>query len=735
MKTKRCTHCLKLSRADAVTCSRCGQSFAEKTSSSPTRSSATSAGSKGNAVEEKAALRTRRRTIPPASPHRAGHYSGLHPEDQPYQSTMLAVQRPPESQAHPPVQKEPAIEYLPAAPDPLPDDAALSSWSTAASRPTEVQTQVYGRPAPEADMHPLNDRMKAWLRQSGSPFWRGRYVPAVLTISCLIFLVASSLLAYVLINKKPAPNTQVLSAIPNQLRVNDTFILVGKGFGVNDLITFTHDQNNAAILDGSGKPLQAHANDIGTFSVQIMVPTNWEVGQHTVHAIDIGKDQTLSVVAIITVEQSSLAPPQLHLSSSKIDFGASPPGVVSKKDVILENAGGRQVVWQAGSDQPWLAISPNSGTFAGRAITEVTVNSGALVPQSYTGHITFIQQGRQPITLTVTLVVKSAPPPGLAIAPVSLTYSGTTQQNPGDQVITLQNTSGQTLDWSSSVVTGDGAAWLSINPTSDRLAAHSSETITASVRSQQLAIGSYQGTINFKGGTNPSVTIALSVTASGNLVASKPSLSFASAGQNPAAQTVTIQNRDGGPLDWWVTTYTVDGANWLNAAPASGHLEMNQAANVAISINVATLTSQTYHGTVTFTYGVRGQTVQIPVSLSVSTPTAPIPTAPTISLDLGVLNFSTPLGANPSPQSFMMRNIGNATLNWVITEDQNGATFAPVSPTSGSLAPAQSTTITVTPSVAQASVGTLTTNITIADSDAGSKVAKQRIRVNIVVKG
>ena len=107
-----------------------------------------------------------------------------------------------------------------------------------------------------------------------------------------------------------------------------------------------------------------------------------------------------------------------------------------------------------------------------------------------------------------------------------------------------------------------------------------------------------------------------------------------------------------------MTTYTVDGANWLNAAPASGHLEMNQAANVAISINVATLKPQTYQGTVTFTYGVRGQTVQIPVSLSVSIPT-----------------------------------------------------------------------------VAQASVGTLTTNITIADSDAGSKVAKQRIIVNIVVKG
>src|SRR5216684_5378931 len=32
---------------------------------------------------------------PPASPHRAGHYSGLHPEDQPYQSSFMPVQRPP----------------------------------------------------------------------------------------------------------------------------------------------------------------------------------------------------------------------------------------------------------------------------------------------------------------------------------------------------------------------------------------------------------------------------------------------------------------------------------------------------------------------------------------------------------------------------------------------------------------------------------------------------------------
>src|SRR5436309_16066153 len=109
----------------------------------------------------------------------------------------------------------------------------------------------------------------------------------------------------------------------------------------------------------------------------------------------------------------------------------------------------------------------------------------------------------------------------------------------------------------------------------------------ASVQSQQLAIGSYQGTINFKGGMNPAVTVALSVAAPGDLITSPPSLSFASVGQNPAAQSISLQNSGGEPLDWSVTAATVDGSHWRNPSPASGHLEINQAANVAININAA----------------------------------------------------------------------------------------------------------------------------------------------------
>jgi len=448
----------------------------------------------------------------------------------------------------------------------------------------------------------------------------------MLTISCLIFLVASSLLAYIFISKKPLPDKQVLSVMPDQLRVNDAFILSGKGFGTNDPISFTHDQDNVPLLDGNGKPLQTRADDLGTFSVQAVVPTNWEVGQHSIYAIDIGKEQSISVLATFWVQQSTLAPPRLQLSSSSIDLGTSVPGVVAKKIITLINIGGRHLTWQASSDQPWLTVSPNKGTFNGRSIVQVMTDSGTLKPRSYAGHITFRQQGSsdKPLTLSVTMTVKSAPP--------------------------------------------------------------------------------------------------------ANLILSPPSLNFSSTGQNPAGQTIALQNSGGGPLAWTLAATTFDGANWLNATPSSGNLQPGQAMNVTVSVNTATLKPRSYQGALSFSYG--GLTSQVAVSLAVS-----VSSSAAISLNQSTLNFTALKGTNPAPQSFTITNTGNTTLNWVITEDQNGIVFAPTSSRSGSLAPNKSAVITVTPNVLQASAGTLAAAITVADSDGGTKVLSQRITVNIVVRG
>src|SRR6266568_8612339 len=156
MLTKRCVYCQKLAPVEAEVCSRCGHSF------TPT-----------GRMRPLIGLRRSRPSIPPASPHRAGHYSGLHPEDQPFQSAMIAVQHPPELQAKPAAQQEPRIEYLPTTPPPPLDAAPASSWSDA---PTEVGTKAYGLPV----LPVLAGRKKA-LR--AHPFLRGLPVPTVLTIS------------------------------------------------------------------------------------------------------------------------------------------------------------------------------------------------------------------------------------------------------------------------------------------------------------------------------------------------------------------------------------------------------------------------------------------------------------------------------------------------------------------------------------------------------------------------
>src|SRR5207244_11930021 len=127
--------------------------------------------------------------------------------------------------------------------------------------------------------------------------------------------------------------------MPDQLRVHDAFTLSGRGFGTNDPSSCTHDQDNAPLLDGNGKPLQTRADDLGTFSVQAVVPTNWEVGQHSIYAIDIGKEQSISVLATFWVQQSTLARRRLQLSSSSIDLGTNVSGAVGRRIMTLSNVG------------------------------------------------------------------------------------------------------------------------------------------------------------------------------------------------------------------------------------------------------------------------------------------------------------------------------------------------------------------------------------------------------------
>jgi Viral BACON domain len=478
METKRCVYCHKLQRIDAQICSRCGHAFVQKRTRHSTRE-------------------WTQPSIPPASPHRAGHYSGLHPEDQPYQSNKIAVQHPTTQDSE---------DWRTSLPEP--EHIILPVTDPAVRRRANIPEHYDEPSAAEfpAIEGPAFYRRKKW-------FLPRRAIPILLAISCIFFLLASSIFVVVLIKKSPSTAMAHITASPSVLRAHDTLTVNGSGFRTHSAVAFTYDMNRT-IFVSSQRPLSLQTNAQGTFSLQLRIPDDWGIGQHIIHAID--EPASLSVSTAITIEQPPALPPALQLSTSNLTFGAAAPVVVSDQMISLINNGGGQITWHASSDQPWLTVSAANNVFSGRENIHIVVNRDALAPASYTGHIIFTPGSNSPLTLTVIMGVVAVPS-ALVITPSTLPFAMVVGQGAVLKAIILQNSSNQSLNWSASTTTADQGHWLSAEPSSGTLGPGVEGYMNASVNVQGLPPGSYHGTLTLSSGPEGAtmqVAILLTVSAS-----------------------------------------------------------------------------------------------------------------------------------------------------------------------------------------------------------------------------
>ncbi len=725
METKRCAQCHKLLRAETQTCSRCGYTFSEKKRKIITRD-------------------LTRPSLPPASPHRAGHYSGLHPEDQPYQSSMIAVQHPPAQKAEEiaplpePVQERLEHPTLP----PLGDDAPTQmsiryekpqSEVRIPSVPYNEQVEI----PPVRRERPLldTDGVLPALYQPRQPKKIGnakRTISLLLTLSCIFFLSASGILVYVLMASKSSTpsSTLKLSVFPTTVRASDTFTLSGSGFTPSTQVKFTYGSQQP-INDSKGHQLTATVDRHNAFSVEVITPSSWAAGTYTIYATD--EAQQASSKTAITVEPASEEAPQLQLTTTHIDLGTNSAGTTSSKQITLKNVGGNKLTWQQKSDATWLTAAPTDGssyTFAGSASVTITANRSHLTPKTrYTGDIIFSQKGGSHASkLTVTMNV-DATPAALNVSPLSLTFAATSAQSVPTQSVTLQNSGGKSLNWQASAATNDGTNWLYIEgDSSGHIDPTHSQPLLVGVQAQTLTPGSYQGTVVLTGGASATINVSLTVIAAGNILVTPTTLNFTGlTQQGVASQTLTLQNT-GGQSQTWSTSTTLDQGNWLSITPQSGSVDAGGQVQIPVNINTAGLKANSYQGTINFTIG--SYLTTVPVTLTLTTPPAAVITVQSTSL-----TFQTTSHNNPVGQPLAITNTGNAVLNWTATESGNGATFAPLSVTSGSLLPQSSRTIEVNPSVAALPPGTLKTTITIADSDAGTTVVSQQVQVMVNIQG
>ncbi len=103
---------------------------------------------------------------------------------------------------------------------------------------------------------------------------------------------------------------------------------------------------------------------------------------------------------------------------------------------------------------------------------------------------------------TVTAIFNALPGVLSVLPSTGLSFSGNTGGpfNPASQVYTVQNTGGQSIDWTAS----KGQDWLTLSPSAGTLAAGASTTMTVSTSNlaDSLAAGSYGDTVSFTNTSN-----------------------------------------------------------------------------------------------------------------------------------------------------------------------------------------------------------------------------------------
>jgi uncharacterized protein (TIGR03437 family) len=398
------------------------------------------------------------------------------------------------------------------------------------------------------------------------------------------------------------------------------------------------------------------------------------------------------------------------VSPSSLSFsygiGGSLPPAQTLTVSSIGGATGFSVVASTNSGGNWLLLSQGSGAIPGSV--SVSVNPSTLAQGTYTGSLTLTGFGvGTTVTVPVSLTVSGAPTmnPSLTNVTLSSPAGGTATQS-----ITVTSSDGNTVfPYTISTSTNNGGNWLSVSPTSG--VTPGSFTITANAGN--LAPSTYSGTVTLiSTGTVASqrtISVTLTVTAPASLTLNPTTLSFTSVvGQsNPAAQNIAVSASGGVAVNYTVAATTAKGGNWLSAT-ASG----TTPGTIAVSVNIASLTADTYTGSVTITApGTTNSPVTVPVTLTLTNP-------PSLGASPQTLNFTYSIGGTtPAAQSVSIsgpNGAGNFNFS-VAATTSSGGNWLSASPTSGTTPSAFS--VTVNPS--GLSAGSYSGTLTVTASGAG----------------
>jgi Viral BACON domain len=521
----------------------------------------------------------------------------------------------------------------------------------------------------------------------------------------------------------PTPGPLSLQATPSSIAFGGIVTLRGSHFTPNGRVGLTRDTSIPLIDTNGSSNTKANAN--GSFSDTISIDGTWTAGAHSISAEDAHLHKTASISIQVTGKSLSSLPAHLELSPTSVDLGSGDQATNSVQLITLSNAGGGTISWQSTVTQPWLMLTPQSGTLAAGQPMQVTLacDRSNLRVGSYSASVIFtsnVGSFTLPIKMRVTQL-QAGHEPVMQVTPAVLSFTSVDgSASPPPQVVTISNPGALSLQWNVASQTSDGSNWLSASPSSGTVTKGNGQSVTVSVNSSLLLPGVYYGTVIFSSPGSQTVdnspqTIYVSVTIQPQCAVqvSPGSLAFAGVYLQPAPTaksiSVGVNQSCSARLNWSASVATTSGGNWLTITPSRG----TTPSTPSVGINPTGLKPGNYSGTLIFSSAQGTQT--LPVTLVMGQPTTPImAAAPALLNANGVVGQTQPL-----VQSITVSNTGGGTLSWsAVAATSVGGAWMTVTPPSGVLTSHQTTTITVTVTVLKTLVpGTYTGTVTISGKD------------------
>ncbi len=417
--------------------------------------------------------------------------------------------------------------------------------------------------------------------------------------------------------------------------------------------------------------------------------------------------------------------------------------------------------WSASSDQPWLLVAPDQGTFSDSQTISVAGQRANLKPGPYSGSITITSNIGTSASVPVNMTVLPLPftgTPVLQVTPALLSFVAVDGgQNPGPQSLLVSNPGVQPLHWSianqSPTIAGNGALvpagpissnWLKTGQAKGTVAPHASTAIPVNAQSTSLLPGAYTSTLVFnadKGAVNnsQSVNVSLTVQPRCSLQVSTNALSFTTVlNTTPANQAINLAASASCPkTSAWTATAS---ASWLSVTPTGSQLQGVTNSTATVAVNIASLAAGNYTGSITLAMTQTQNTQSVAVQLTVQPP--PAPGAPGMVVSPLNFTFSLAQGSAFSSQIVSITNPGESTLYWgptvTILQTQNPVWLGVSLPHGGTVPPGQTVQVTLYVTTAPLRkplpAGTYTALLTLTGADAsGNYIASSPQRVTVTM--